>query len=64
MLGKTDEQLLRVEPFAKYLIVEHEDVGYVAFHHIVPDAEVVVGIEHIEHLDGLLVGDVVLPESH
>ena len=60
--GQSVDELSAVEAVAHNLVEQYHDVGHLVFQGEVDDAEVVVGVEHVEVFDDLLIGDGALAE--
>ena len=62
VFGQSLDEQSGVETLVDNLVEQHHDVGHLIINREVNHLEVVLGVEHVQVLDNLLVGDVALAE--
>ena len=62
MTGQTGDEVLPLEALRENLVEREHALRYLAFHTVVSETEVIVVVEHVQVLDGALIGDVATTE--
>ena len=64
VLRQACDEMSCVEALDEYLVEQQERIADMACEGSVDETEIVVRVEHIEHLDGLLVADIIAAEGN